>query len=280
MSVSGKARVAGVLGWPVGHSKSPRLHGYWLATHGIDGAYVPLPTPPATLAAAVRGLSALGFVGANVTVPHKETMLGLIDEITPTASRIGAINTLFIGNDGKIRGDNTDAFGFIQNLRATVPRFAVAAGPAVVLGAGGAARAVCVALADAGCKRIVLLNRTEQRARDVAKAAGSAVEPGPWSGRAAALDGAALLVNTTSLGMTGQPALDLALYRLPKTAVVYDLVYAPLETPLLSAARGRGHRTVDGIGMLLYQAQAGFAGWFGVKPEVTAELRAHVLAAT
>jgi len=279
MTISGKARVAGILGWPVGHSKSPRLHGYWLAHHKIDGAYVPLPTRPENLADAVRGLAAMGFAGANVTVPHKEAVFALVDDITPTAKRIGAVNTLFIGADGKIRGDNTDAFGFIENLRRALPDFDAGAGPVAVLGAGGAARAVAVALADAGCKRIVLINRTPERAASVAQAVGNVVAVASWENRAAVLDGAALLVNTTSLGMTGQPALDLSLERLPKNAAVYDLVYAPLETPLLAAAKGRGHRTVDGLGMLLYQAQAGFAGWFGVTPEVTPALRAHVLGA-
>lgn len=279
MSISAKARVAGILGWPVGHSKSPRLHGYWLAHHKIDGAYVPLPTKPENLASAVRGLVAMGFTGANVTVPHKEAVFALVDDITPAAKRIGAVNTLFIGADGKIRGDNTDAFGFIENLRRTLPDFSANAGPAAVLGAGGAARAVAVALADAGCKRIVLINRTPERAATLAQAVGSTVAVASWENRATALENATLLVNTTSLGMTGQPALDLSLEKLPKNAAVYDLVYAPLETPLLSAAKARGHRTVDGLGMLLYQAQAGFAGWFGVKPDVTPELRAHVLAA-
>lgn len=278
-TATGKTRLAGVLGWPVGHSKSPRLHGYWLDRHAIDGAYVPLPTPPDRIADAVRGLVAMGFAGANVTVPHKEAVSRLVDVVTPTARRIGAVNTIVVGSDGRTVGDNTDAFGFIENLRTSAGATAAAAGPAVVLGAGGAARAVAVALIDAGCPKITLINRTRARADSIASDLGGPITTAAWEARQAALAGAALLVNTTSLGMSGQPPLDLDLDALPKTATVNDLVYAPLETPLLAAARGRGNVAVDGLGMLLYQAQAGFAAWFGVKPEVTADLRAFVLAA-
>jgi shikimate dehydrogenase len=274
--ISGKARVAGVIGWPVGHSKSPALHGYWIARHGLDAAYVPLPVRPERLGEALKGLAALGFAGANVTVPHKEAVLRSVDAITPEAKRIGAINTLFIDSAGRITGANTDAFGFIASLRAAAD--VDASGPAVVLGAGGAARAVCVALLEAGCRAVTVVNRSAARAETLARDLGGPISVRPWSERAAALKTARLLVNSTSLGMTGQPALDLALDHLPPEAVVNDLVYAPLETPLLAAARARGHRAVDGLGMLLYQAQAGFAGWFGLTPEVTAELRAHVLA--
>lgn len=284
MTSSGKTRVAGVIGWPVGHSKSPRLHGYWLRLYGIDGAYVPLPTPPERIAEAVQGLAALGFAGANVTVPHKEAALRLVDEVSPTARRIGAVNTIVVDAAGRTRGDNTDAFGFIENLKhATLPRGAAISltrGPAVVLGAGGAARAVCVGLLEAGCPAVTLINRTRDRADAIKAAIDGPIATVAWSDRSAALANAALLVNTTSLGMTGQPPLDISLTALPGDALVNDLVYAPLETPLLAAARQRGHGTVDGLGMLLFQAQAGFAAWFGVTPEVTPELRAFVLAAS
>ncbi|MBM3512399.1 MAG: shikimate dehydrogenase [Alphaproteobacteria bacterium] len=280
MSHGGKTRIAGVIGWPVSHSKSPRLHGYWLAHYGVDGAYVPLPVRPENVAAAVSGLAALGFAGANVTVPHKETVIASVDHVTATARRIGAVNTLVVMPDGKIRGDNTDAFGFIENLKHGTPQFSAAAGPAVVLGAGGAARAVCVALIEVGAPRIKLINRTRDRAEALKAALKGPIDVVDWPNRNAALADAALLVNSTSLGMTAQPALDLSLDRLPAEAVVNDLVYAPLETALLAAARRRGNPVVDGLGMLLYQAQAGFAAWFGVTPEVTPALRSHVLQGT
>ncbi len=276
MIPSGAARVAGVVGWPVTHSRSPRLHGYWLRRHGIDGAYVPLPVRPEHVATALRALPLLGFAGANVTVPHKEAALAVVDRVEPLARRIGAVNTLVIAADGSIEGRNTDAYGFLENLRQGCPDWRPGDGPAVVLGAGGAARAVCAALGDAGVPEIRLLNRTAARAEAVAAAVGGPVNVRGWDERAAALAGAALLVNATTLGMEGAPPLDLALDALPAAAVVTDIVYQPLHTDLLRRARGRGHRVVDGLGMLLHQARAGFAAWFGVDPAVTEELRAFV----
>ena len=276
MAISGKAKLAGVMGWPVAHSLSPRLHGYWLERHRIDGAYVPLAVPPEKVAMALRALPALGFAGANVTVPHKEAALGAADRIEPLAKRIGAVNTIVIDADGALEGRNTDAFGFVANLNDGAPGWRKAATPAVVLGAGGAARAVVAALVDLGIS-VRLVNRTAERAQVLAEAIGGDIDIVPWSRRADALDGAGLLVNTTTLGMTGKPALDLALDPLPKTATVNDIVYAPLRTELLQAAAARGNGTVDGLGMLLHQARPGFAAWFGVEPEVTAELRAFVL---
>jgi shikimate dehydrogenase len=269
--ISGKARLAGILGWPVSHSKSPRLHNHWLALHGIDGAYVPLPVAPADLAEAVRLLPRLSFAGANVTVPHKEAVLELVDAVDPLAERIGAVNTLVIGADGRIAGRNTDALGFLLNLKEI--REKPAAGPAVVLGAGGAARAACAALIEEGAPEIRLVNRSLDRARHLAADLGGPIVPVEWGGREAALEGAALLVNSTSLGMTGQPPLEIALDRLPQDALVNDMVYAPLETGLLAAARARGNPAADGIGMLLHQARPGFAAWFGVMPEVTPDIR-------
>ncbi len=276
MILSGKARVAGVIGWPVGHSRSPALHGYWLALYGIDGAYVPLPVPPDKLATAVRALPALGFAGINVTVPHKEGCLALVDQVDPAARRIGAVNTIVVNDDGTLSGSNTDAFGFMESLRDTTPDWAPR-GPAVVIGAGGAARAVCVALSDAGAAVIRLINRTMSRAESMAESLGLAAEIVPWTDRSAALDGAGLLVNTTTLGMVGQPALDLDLAALPTDALVTDIVYAPLMTPLLVAAKARGNTVVDGLGMLLHQGRPGFAAWFGRAPDVTMALRAAVL---
>lgn len=273
--ISGKARLAGILGWPVGHSKSPRLHNHWLALHGIDGAYVPLPIAPLHLAEAVRLLPHLNFAGANVTVPHKEAVLALVDEIEPLAARIGAVNTLVIGADGRIAGRNTDAAGFLLNLKEI--RAEPAAGPAVVLGAGGAARAACAALLQENVAEIRLVNRSLDRARQLAADLGGPIVPVEWSGREAALEGAALLVNSTSLGMSGQPPLEISLDRLPGDALVNDMVYAPLETGLLAAARARGNPVADGIGMLLHQARPGFHAWFGVMPEVTPDIRTMML---
>jgi shikimate dehydrogenase len=281
MILSAKARLAGVMGWPVAHSRSPRLHGWWLERYGIDGAYVPLAVPPDGVADAVRALATLGFRGANVTVPHKEAVIAALDRLDTAARRIGAVNTIVVHEDGTLEGRNTDGFGFIENLRAGAPGWRAAAGPAVVLGAGGASRAVLVALADAGAPEIRLLNRTRERAERLADELGSSlacpVRVLDWSARADALDGAALLVNTTTQGMAGHPPLDVALDALPPAALVTDIVYTPLETPLLRAASARGNPVVDGLGMLLHQARPGFEAWFGRAPEVTAELRRFVL---
>jgi shikimate dehydrogenase len=268
---------AGVMGWPVAHSRSPVLHGYWLKQYGIDGSYERLPVAPEALEQAFRDLPAHGFAGCNLTIPHKERALGLVDRLDASARRIGAVNTVIVAADGTLDGGNTDAFGFHANLVATAPGWTAAAGPAIVLGAGGGARAVVAALIDNGAPEVRLLNRHRGRAEDVAAALGRPVSVLPWERRAAALADASLLVNTTSLGMAGQPPLEIALDALPRSAVVNDIVYVPLETPLLAAARARGNRVVDGLGMLLHQARPGFAAWFGVEPEVTPALRAHVL---
>ena len=276
MILSGTTQLAGILGWPVGHSKSPRLHGYWLERHGIDGAYVPLPVRPEAFASALRALGDLGFRGVSLTVPHKVAALEVCDRLDAAAERIGAVNTVVFA-EGRIEGRNTDAPGFLESLRQGAPEWRAAAGPAVVLGAGGAARAVVFALLEAGLAEIRLSNRTAARAEGLARDFGTRVTAVPWEARAEALAGAGLLVNTTSLGMTGQAGLDLALERLPESALVTDIVYAPLETDLLRRAQARGHKTVDGLGMLLHQGRPAFEAWFGVKPEVTPELRAFVL---
>jgi shikimate dehydrogenase len=274
--ISGKARLTGILGWPVAHSRSPRLHNHWLSLYGIDGAYVPLPVAPERLAETVRLLPHLNFAGANVTVPHKETVLELVDELAPLAARIGAVNTLVIGPDGRIAGRNTDAAGFLLNLKEQDRD--LTAGPAVILGAGGAARAACAALLEEGVAEIRLVNRSLDRARGLAAALGGPIVPVEWSGREAALEGAALLVNSTSLGMDGQPPLEISLERLSSAALVNDMVYAPLETALLAMARARGNPVADGIGMLLHQARPGFQAWFGVMPDVTPDIRRMMLA--
>ena len=277
MILSANAKLAGVVGWPVTHSLSPRLHGFWLEHYRIDGAYLPLPIAPARFERTLRSLADAGFRGVNLTLPHKQAGLAACHEVEPLAERIGAVNTV-VFEDGRLEGRNTDAFGFLENLRQGAAAWDAAAGPALVLGAGGAARAVATALVDAGAPEVRLSNRTAARAEALAWALGARVVPVPWESRADALDGLALLVNTTSLGMAGQPELDLDLGPLPVAALVTDIVYTPLETPLLARARARGNPAVDGLGMLLHQARPGFEAWFGVAPEVTAELRAFVLA--
>ena len=277
MTITGKARLAGVIGWPVAHSRSPQLHGYWLRHHGINGAYVPLPVRPGELTDALRALPKLGFVGANLTVPHKQAALPVLDIVDELARRIGAVNTIVVDADRGLIGTNTDAFGFIENLRDGAPRWRAQDGPALVIGAGGAARAVCVALLDAGVGDVRIVNRTQARAQAVAETLGGTILAPPWRERQEAADGAALLVNATTLGMDGQPPLEFDLASLPAAAVVSDIVYTPLETPLLAAAQARGHVVVDGLGMLLHQARPGFEAWFGIAPTVTAELRRAVL---
>lgn len=278
MTITGKARLAGVMGWPVSHSRSPLLHNFWLAKYGIDGAYVPLAVRPEDFESAVRALPKLGFAGANVTVPHKEEALRAVDDVDPLARRAGAVNTIVVGPGGKLTGRNTDVFGFTAALDARAPGWRDALGTAVVLGAGGAARAVVVALQDAGAREIRILNRTPARAETLAAAFGTPLRVGSWDARHAALGDASLLVNTTTLGMTGQPPLDLSLDALPRTAVVTDIVYVPLRTPLLTAATARGNPAVDGLEMLLHQARPGFEAWFGRAPEVGDDLRRHILA--
>lgn len=265
--LSGTSRLAGIIGWPVAHSRSPRLHGFWLDRHGIDGAYVPLPVRPENLLAAVRSLCALGFRGGNVTIPHKEAVMAACDVLEPSAARAGAVNTLIFGEDGTITGANTDGSGFVAALAQAVAEFLPADGPAVLLGAGGGARAVAAALLDEGCPEVVLVNRTRARAEALAAALGRGVRVADW-GEASALARARLLVNTTSLGMAGQPPLSLPLAALHAEAVVADIVYVPRTTALLADAAARGHRTMGGLPMLLHQARIGFSRWFGVMPEV------------
>jgi shikimate dehydrogenase len=275
--LSGQGRIAGVMSWPVGHSRSPRLHNFWLAQYGVDGVYVPLAVRPEDFTTAVRALPKLGFRGSNVTLPHKEQALVAVDEVDTAARRIGAVNTIIVGDDGELKGSNTDAFGFIEALKTGAPGLGLADAGAVLIGAGGAARAIVVALLDAGVGELRVINRTRARAEALADSFGSRIVVVDWEERAGALAGSTLLVNSTSQGMSGEPPLDLPLDDLPLDAVVMDAVYIPLETPLLTAARDRGCATVGGLGMLLHQARPGFEAWFGRAPEVTAELEAHVL---
>jgi len=277
MNISGNARLAGVMGWPIAHSLSPRIHNYWLRELGIDGAYVPLAVAPENLADALSALPKLGFTGVNITIPHKQAALAAMDHVDDLARRIGAVNTVTVGDDGALNGANTDGFGFMENLRDHAPDLDLGGDAVVVFGAGGAARGIVAALMDAGAGDIRLLNRTRARADVLAADLGPTIQTLDWQDRAAALEGAAFLVNCTSLGMTGAGALDLSLDALPTSAVVADAVYTPQETPLLAEARGRGNITAGGLGMLLHQARPGFAAWFGTEPEVTPALIAHIL---
>lgn len=268
---------AGVIGWPIAHSLSPRLHGYWLARHAVPGYYVPMAVHPDHLRDVLRVLPKMSYRGVNVTVPHKETALAVMDTLSDNAKRVGAVNTVVV-KDGCLHGDNTDLFGFAQSVLEAVPGWSAADRPVAVIGAGGAASAVIVACLDFGASEVRLVNRTRRRAEEAAARFGASVRPMAWEERSSCLDGVCLLVNATTLGMTSQPPLDIRLDDLPISAVVADIVYAPLESPLLAAARTRGNRAVDGLGMLLHQARPGFTAWFGVEPRVTADLRAHVIA--
>ena len=267
-------RLAGVMGWPIQHSRSPRLHNRWLEIYGVRGAYAPLAIERAGLERALRALPALKFSGVNLTIPHKEAALAFVDRIAPAARAIGAINCVVVEPDGTLTGHNFDSYGFIASLRDGAPRWAAHAGPAVVIGAGGGARAIIHGLLEEGAREVRIINRTQARADDLGAAFGPKLRSVAWTARAGALEGATLLVNATSLGMVGQDALDLPLTALPRDALVTDIVYAPLETALLRAARLRGNPTVDGLGMLIHQARPAFQAWFGVLPEVTPAIRA------
>jgi shikimate dehydrogenase len=270
--------LAGVMGWPVAHSRSPVIHNHWIARHGLKGSYVLLPVRPEKLEDALRGLKALGFAGCNVTVPHKVSAMELMDELHPVARRMQAINTIVVREDGSLYGMNNDGAGYVQSLRDANPAWRGDAGPVLLLGAGGAARAIVVALLDEGAPEIRICNRTREKAQALADEFGPKVKVIDWAEREDAQAGVSLLVNTTTQGMHGQSPLELRLDALPAQALVSDAIYIPLETPLLAAARARGHRTVNGLGMLLNQARPAFQAWFGVMPEITPELRAAIQA--
>ena len=269
-----KFRLAGVMGFPALHSRSPKIHTYWFEHYGLAGAYVPLELPPERLEAALRALPALGFSGCNLTIPHKVAAMGVVDEIEENARHIGAINCVVVQPDGRLIGRNYDGFGFVQSLFEAAPNFHPADGPVLVLGAGGGARAVISGLFDAGAKRVMVANRTP--AREAALAHDLPVEQLAWSDRSKAVGEAALVVNTTSLGMDGQPELEIDLAKLSPKTLVADIVYIPRETNLLVCAREKGCRTVNGLGMLLHQARPAFRDWFGVMPEATRDLRAII----
>ncbi|WP_299661272.1 shikimate dehydrogenase [uncultured Ruegeria sp.] len=270
--------LAGVIGHPIAHSRSPKLHGHWLKTYGLVGHYIPMDVTPADLETVLRTLPKAGFVGANITVPHKEAALRLADHVSDRASVIGAANTFVFREDGSIHADNTDGYGFMANLHDGAPDWNPQDGPAVVFGAGGAARAVLQALAEAGVQEILLTNRTRTRADHLKEEFGQRITVVDWVQAGNVIENAELVVNTTSLGMQGQPELRVPLDGLQPGAVVTDLVYTPLKTHLLQQAEEAGCTTVDGLGMLLHQAVPGFERWFGLRPEVDADARAAALA--
>jgi shikimate dehydrogenase len=272
-----KIPLAGVIGTPIAHSQSPKLHHHWLKMHGIAGHYIPMDVSEENLADAIRTLPKLGFVGINVTIPHKVAVLELADLVTDRATLIGAANTLIFRKDGKVHADNTDGYGFISNLKQNVPGWAPNLGPATVLGAGGAARAVIASLIEVGVTKIYLTNRTRPKAEVLKTEFGSKVHVVDWVQAGNILEDSATVINTTSLGMTGAPDFRVPLDGLRRGTVVTDLVYTPLKTRLLIEAEAAGCITVDGLGMLLHQAVPAFERWFGVRPDVDTEARAAVL---
>jgi len=266
-------KAAGVIGWPVAQSRSPKLHGYWFERYNVNGAYILLPVQPDKVADAIKGLVALGFAGCNVTIPHKQAVIPLLDHVDPLAKRMGAVNLIVVGEDGKLSGFNKDGYGWFASICEAKPDFDVKKGPAVVMGAGGAARAIVFTLADEGAPEIRLFNRHQDRAEKIAADCGKPVKVYPWEKRGELFGDANLLVNCTNQGMYGQPPLDICLDRLPASTYVSDVIYNPLDTPLIKAAKARGNPTVGGLGMLLHQARPAFKAWFGIDPEVTPELR-------
>ncbi len=270
--------LAGVIGSPIAHSKSPQLHGFWLKKYGIRGHYVPMHVASEDLADVLGTLPKAGFVGVNVTIPHKERVLALADTVTDRAAVMGAANTLTFREDGTIMADNTDGYGFLENLRQGVPEWVPRSGPVAVIGAGGASRGVIAALLEAGCPEIRLTNRTKTRSEALRQEFGTKVVVIDWVQAGNMLEGATMVANATSLGMTGKPELRIPLDALTAETVVTDLVYSPLETPLLKYAAEVGCKTVDGLGMLLHQAVPGFERWFGTRPEVGQDVRDAVLA--
>jgi len=274
MSHPDRFLLAGVMGWPVMHSRSPLLHNYWFRQHNLAGTYVPLGIRPEALAAALRALHPLGFAGCNLTLPHKQEAMKIVDEVDTVAKSIGAISCVVVRPDGSLAGTNNDCYGFVRSIRQEQPAWRADSGPSVVIGAGGGARAVCYGLMQAGATEIRLVNRAFARARKIAEEFGGPLKVMPWEQRHEALDDAAMVVNTTSQGMVGQSPLDIRLDKLPTQALAVDIIYTPLETPFLAAARKRGNPTVNGLGMLLHQGPPAWQAWFGIEPAVTSELRA------
>ena len=274
MSQVDRLLLAGVIGWPIMHSRSPMLHNHWFEKNNLVGRYIPLAIEPQNLEGALRGLHPLGFAGVNVTIPHKQAVIPFLDEVSVAAQRIGAVSCIHARPDGALIGSNNDAHGFIRNVKVSFPHWRADAGPITVIGAGGGSRAVCFGLLSEGATEIRLVNRSLEKAQAIAHDLGGGITPVAWSERHQSLAGAKMMVNTTSLGMVGQGELDLDLQDLDKEALVSDIVYVPLETALLKVARLRGNPTLNGLGMLLHQGPLAWKVWFGIEPEVTLELRA------
>ncbi len=268
--------MAGVMGWPVMHSRSPMLHNYLFNQYKLAGTYVPLAIRPESLEAALRALHPLGFSGCNLTIPHKQQAMKIVDEVDTVGKSIGAISCVVVRPDGSLAGSNNDCYGFIHNLKQDQPDWRADAGPITVIGAGGGSRAVCYGLLQEGAKEIRLVNRTLSRATSIASEFGGPIKVYPWDERHDLLEGAATVVNATSQGMVGNPALDIKLNKLAASALVADIIYIPLETPVLAAARQRGNRTLKGLGMLMHQVRPAWKSWFGIDPELKAELRTLV----
>jgi len=265
--------MAAVMGWPVMHSLSPLMHNTWMEQEGLKGTYVPLAIEPGTLEPALRALHPLGFAGCNLTIPHKLDAMAIVDEVDDVARKIGAMSCVVVNEDGTLFGTNNDWLGFVGNLKQFFPDFRAEAGPVTVIGAGGGGRAVCYAMLDQGAPEIRLVNRTPEEPALIAKEFGGPITPVAWAERHDALDGAVMVVNATSQGMKGEPALDIQLDTLPKSALAVDIIYTPLETPFLADARMRGNPTLNGLGMLLHQGPAAWKRWFGIEPAITDDLR-------
>jgi len=275
--MAGEFKLAGVMGWPIVQSRSPILHNYWIEKYNLNGRYVPLAVQPERLADAIRGLPALGFRGCNLTMPHKQLAMTMVDSVTDTAKRIGAINCIVVGDEGKMSGTNNDGNGYVLSVQEIAPRWKPSDGPIAILGAGGAARAVVVALLERGAQEIRLINRTFEKAERLAREFGRAITPLAWDRRADVISDVALLTNATNQGMIGKPKLDISLDRLSKATLVSDLIYVPPETAFLAAAKERGNVTINGLGMLLHQARPAFEAWFGILPDITADLRKTIM---
>jgi shikimate dehydrogenase len=265
------------MGWPIAQSRSPILHNYWIEKYNLSGRYVPLAVRPERLTDAIRGLPALGFRGCNLTMPHKQLAMTMVDSLTDTAKRIGAINCIVVGDDGRMSGTNNDGNGYVLSVQEVAPQWKPADGPIAILGAGGAARAIIVALVERGVREIRLINRTFEKAERLAKEFSPIIKPLTWDKRSEAIGDVALLVNATDQGMIGKPALEISLDRLSKQTLVSDLIYVPPETSFLAAAKARGNVTINGLGMLLHQARPAFEAWFGVLPEITPDLRKRIM---
>lgn len=270
--------LAGVMGWPIAQSRSPILHNYWIKKYKLNGRYVPLAVRPERLRDAICGLPALGFRGCNLTMPHKQHAMTMVHSLTETAKRIGAINCITVDEDGRMSGTNNDGIGYVLSVQEIAPTWKPSDGPIVILGAGGAARAITVAMIEHGTREVRIINRTFEKAQALANDLGPEVKALPWEQRSDAIGDAALVTNATNQGMVGKPPLDISLNKLPSQTLVSDLIYVPPETPFLAAAKARGNVTINGLGMLLHQARPAFHAWFGVMPEITPELRATIMA--